>query len=154
MPADSAPQSSLRANFFSCLIAGAALFYTLISGTVGPILKHNFVLATQHRPEAFTELYFDSTLQAPLPTSAPAGQKRSFSFHITNHENRRFHYVYHATALEDGRVTPIVTGSVSLDEGASTDITVPFTLTAPNTQAMVTVELEQPAQFISFRSES
>jgi uncharacterized membrane protein len=154
MPQDNTSQFNPIASLLSCLIAAVILCVALVGNTLMGPLGHAWMLATQQQPEAFTELYFNTSTKHPLPTSAPVGQTRSFSFHISNHEYRSMHYIYHATMLINGRLTPIVTGSVDVKDGQSADITIPFTMTEPGTQATIDVAIDHPSEHISFRSES
>lgn len=154
MPQENLPQSSFRTSLTSLFMAAIVMILAIAGSIFSQPIAHAWSLATTHKPETFTELYFNTSKANPLPTSTPVGQVRTFSFHLTNHERRNYHYAYRVQMNINGRTFPIVTGSVELPSEAGKDITVPFTVPVAEAHPEITVILISPAEQISFRSES
>jgi hypothetical protein len=57
-----------------------------------PNIKGAITLATTHKPEAFTELYFENSVN--LPKIITDKKVYSFAFTVHNHENKNFDYSY------------------------------------------------------------
>jgi uncharacterized membrane protein len=146
--------NSTRQQLTNCLIAGLVLTIVALTSTYATALRHAYTLATSHQPETFTELYFNSSHASPLPTSAPVGKVRTFSFHITNHENQPYSYHYTVGLRVNNQARLVKSGDIKLSNGQSADITVPFSMSVPEAVGEITVSLQNPQEHISFRSES
>jgi hypothetical protein len=134
------------------LLGGAAALLVPILAATTPAIKDAFALATTKKPEAFTELYFNDS--AHLPTSAPVGQPRTFSFHIHSHEAHPVVYRYEVRLSTPDSTSMVAQGSVVLTPGAGADIPVTFTTTEEGVRPQITVHLLGREEVINFRSES
>lgn len=123
----------------------------LINSYRAPI-HHAWGLATSHRTEQYTELYFDNSSKLPLNVSTikPA----LFSFHVTNHEGATIAYKYSVTETIANTVKTLTTGVLPLRNGESGNIPITFLLNKPHQTAHLTVHLITEDETINFKSQS
>lgn len=126
------------------VISGAVVGMTIYKGAIAQAVT----LATTHRPETFTELYFVNS--SALPSYSPAQRVQHVSFHITNHEAKQMTYTY--VISQDA--TQIAHAMVTLDDGKGTDIPFSFMIAVPNSTTQLSVHLENRSEHVDFRSKS
>jgi hypothetical protein len=140
----------INAALFSLIAVVCVIACVYLMATYRTTIAHAFSLATSHQPERYSELYFTNSTH--LPFSVPLGQTKAFDFRIVNHEASKTTYTYLVLLEVDGVSTQIERGTVTLEDGRSADVTVPYTPPRPNISAQITVQLIDRAEQIAFRS--
>jgi uncharacterized membrane protein len=129
------------------LLAATAVGILATSSPVTSVIAQ----ATSHHAEAFTELYFTHPDQ--LPTSIKLGQLQSVPYRITNHEAVTKSYRYQVLLTSGNVTTTISEGTLTLNDGASADEMVKFTI-LKNQSNLVRIVLVGRTEQIAFRSQS
>lgn len=143
----------LRPKFvaIAALLVVASVGTTLLAGHVNAIADV-WNQATTRRSEQYTSLSFIDT--GHLPTYAPAGVAQHMTVRIVNHEATTMTYGYRATLSTSSTTTVIKSGVVTLTNNQLSDQALSFTLPAPNMAAMVTVQLIDRPEHITFEVKS
>ncbi|HKU18054.1 MAG TPA: hypothetical protein VJP80_02160 [Candidatus Saccharimonadales bacterium] len=115
-------------------------------------IAHAFTLATTHQPERYSELYFDNS--AHLPLYSPAYKAERVSFHIANHQGKTTTYAYRVVFQVGAKTSVLRSGSVTIADGSSADISVTYTMSAPNLSGQLNVQLEGRSEHIAYRMKS
>lgn len=115
-----------------------------------PIMQ-TISLASTHRPEPYTELYFTGT---NLPQNVKVNTLTVVTFHITNHEavSKTYHYSVSQSALNS--VAIIAVGNVTLSDGAGVNRQITFKVLKPHTLSNLNIRLIGTDQQINFRTQS
>ncbi|SRR5258708_1512568 len=134
-------------------IVVAFVFSTVaIAYMASPAVRQSFVLATSMHPEQYSELYLDNATH--LPTSAPAGKPRSFSFRVVNHEGLTATYHYEVNMTVGQKATTVTSGVLVLADGQGKSTTVIFTVPTAGLSPTVQVRLVGRPQTVQFRTQS
>lgn len=107
-----------------------------------------FVNATSHRPERFTELYFNNPTK--LPAIVTPGTKLPVSFTVHNVEARDMTYVYTVSFVANGRTLVSQQKGFNLTSNGTNTITSNITVPSFSGKAEVQVLLNNVGQSIHF----
>jgi hypothetical protein len=117
-----------------------------------PRLSAAYSLASQHRPEAYTELYFADP--AHLPSYAPPGKAEKLQFVIVNHEGTSHRYQYVITETAPGYQKQLVSPSFVLADGSAATRSTTYSLPAANANLHITITLLGSGQTLTMESRS
>jgi uncharacterized membrane protein len=134
---------------FLGLLVAAAVIVSLATNQYS--LLSAWRTATTHRPETFTELYFDTPNR--LPRFAPPKKPQTIAFHIVNHEHTVITYQYEVSVMLPG-AAKISYHLVRLGDGQGAAETMSFTIPKPNQSALITIRLVGRSEQLNFRSAS
>ena len=140
------------------IIAGLAVALAVYAAfVIPPRLSQSqaaqaLTLATTRQPEHFTELYFSDP--ESLPKEVEADEPSKFTYRVTNREGRTVTYTTRVILVENGRLKVIQRTTVTLLDGQSKDVVVPFTATTSGHSLELIVELIDQDMSIHFRSQS
>jgi hypothetical protein len=112
-----------------------------------PQVKQVLALATQVRPETFTELYFEN--HATLPRIIRPGQTSGFSFTVRNLESKTVKYPYVVYLTNGIQTFNLDLGTITLADTESKTLKVSFT-PKTNIRTQIVVDLVNQNQKISF----
>lgn len=131
------------------LLVGASMYVAILSA--GGSLTNAWSLATTHRPEQYSAMFFSNP--AKLPSYAPAGKPQVVPFHIVNHEGLTRSYRYTIQLQLNGKLTT-QTGSLQLKDGQDVQEVAKFTIPKANEVATLTIQLAGSNEQLTLRSQS
>jgi hypothetical protein len=89
-----------------------------------------------------------------LPAKLKAGQRKSFSFTVTNNQGRAEKYSYTVTLTQGKKRQVIGKGSLAVDDSQSSAQIVEVKPTVPKSQFLVKVSLNGTGDVIQFYGET
>jgi hypothetical protein len=131
------------------LLVVAASLLIGINGNGG--LSQAYKLATTHKIESYTQLYFDSPSQLPL--YAATGKVQTVNFTIGNYTARTKTYNYEVVFTVGTKTTTSIQTTKVL-QGSSTQLSTRFTIPTPLTKANLIIKLLGSNQQLTLESTS
>ncbi len=130
---------------FIAFIAIIAILYPFRGPVLGQMTSWNLLT----RPEPFTELYLNNSLELPR-TPIKKRSSVTFSFSVHNVEGQNMSYPYVAYLVSSQGTTTIERGTVDLQNGGSVVVPVSYTFGKAYPSVLFVVELTQLDQEIHF----
>lgn len=146
--ADTKKHSPGRAVANGAIFVEVLLVLSIVAIAAYPHYSHALNLATTHRPERLTELYFP--LDKPLPTTYTPGQKLTVHFAIHNLEHQDTTYPFQIALVTGTRVDIAYTHSVTVRDNQTATVNAPITIPLTANRIAVNVKLVNVQQSVHF----
>ena len=111
--------------------------------------KRNLLTLSATTGQGFSELYF--TAPQDLPTKVIAGQTKTVSFTVANHENHDITYPYQVSIIQGGNERIIAVNKVAVKGRTSRSQDVEYMVSEPGKPATLIVSLSNKKQLITFQ---
>jgi len=129
-----------------CLVVAIGILLNLSA------ISRAYSLASQHRSEAYTELYFADP--AHLPSYVSPGKIEQLQFVIVNHLGASHRYQYAITETAPGYQRQLVSPGFVLADGDTTIRSIAYSLPTPNASLHITIALVGSGQTLTMESRS